>query len=122
MASKTPTPNDMDSYIAAFDPAAQALLQKVRACIAKAAPGAIEKMSYGMPTFFLRKNLVHFALCKSHIGFYPTPSGILNFAQELAPYVTSKGAVQFPHDKPIPYAIIAKIVRFRVRENMVGSL
>ena len=118
MDRKKPVAKTIDAYIAGFDKPTQEILQKIRECIAKGARGATEKISYGMPTFYLNGNLVHFAAMKHHIGFYPTSSGIANFTKELASYVTSKGAVQFPYDRPIPYAIIEKITRFRMQENV----
>jgi uncharacterized protein YdhG (YjbR/CyaY superfamily) len=110
---------DIDEYIAAFEGDVQANLVTLRAAIKKAAPKAEEKMSYAIPTFILGgKNLVHFAAFDKHIGFYPTPSGIAAFAKELKPYKTSKGAIQFPLDKPLPLRLISKIVKFRVTENL----
>lgn len=78
-------------------------------------------MAYQMPTFRLNGNLVHFAAFSKHIGFYPTPSGVENFLKELAPYATSKGAVQFPLDKPVPYGLIGRIVKYRVKENLAKA-
>jgi uncharacterized protein YdhG (YjbR/CyaY superfamily) len=89
----------------------------LRTTIKSAAPGAEEKISYQMPTFALKGNLVHFAAHKKHIGFYPTPSGIQAFKEELSIYETSKGAIRFPIDKPLPLDLISKIVKFRVNEN-----
>ena len=109
---------NIDEYIAAFEGNVQASLVKLRATIKKTAPKAEEKMSYAIPTFFLGgKNLVHFAAYDKHIGFYPTPSGIAAFAKELKLYSTSKGAVQFPLDKPLPLGLISKMVKYRVKEN-----
>jgi uncharacterized protein YdhG (YjbR/CyaY superfamily) len=108
----------IDEYIAAFPAETQKFLEEMRAVIKKAAPDAEEKISYQMPTFFLKGNLVHFAMHKIHIGFYPTPSGIQAFADELSGYESSKGAVQFPMDKPLPLKLIGKIVKFRVAENL----
>ncbi|RYY14974.1 MAG: hypothetical protein EOO04_29390 [Chitinophagaceae bacterium] len=85
--------------------------------ISKAAPSAGEAIKYAMPTFTLHGNLVHFAGYQNHIGFYPSPSGIESFKKELAVYKNSKGAVQFPLDKPLPTALITKIVKFRVKES-----
>lgn len=85
--------------------------------IQKQAPLAEEKFSYGMPTFYLNGNLVHFANMKHHIGFYPSPSAIQAFAEELTPYKTSKGAIQFPYSQELPLDLIARIVQFRVAEN-----
>lgn len=111
-------PQDIDEYIENFSTEIQEILQKIRKIIQEAAPEANEAISYQMPTFKLNGNLVHFAVCKNHIGFYPTPSGIANFADELSKYKTSKGAVQFPLNLPIPFELIDKIVRFRVIENI----
>ena len=111
-------PATIDAYISASPADTQAILQKIRATIRKSAPEATEAISYQMPTFKLSGNLVHFAAFKSHIGFYPVPSGIEKFKKELAPYPQGKGSVQFPLDKPIPYALIGRIVKFRVKENL----
>jgi uncharacterized protein YdhG (YjbR/CyaY superfamily) len=115
--NKTP-PTTIDEYIALFPKDIQAILEKIRATIKKAAPAAQETINYQMPTFTLHGNLVHFAAFKSHIGFYPTPSGIENFKKELSSYEGAKGSVRFPLDKPIPYALIGKIVKFRVKETL----
>jgi uncharacterized protein YdhG (YjbR/CyaY superfamily) len=111
------TAKTMDEYIAAFPKDVQALLQKIRKTIQKAAPGAEEAMKYAIPTFVLNGNLVHFAAFEKHIGFYPGPSGIAAFAKELAGYKSAKGSVQFPLDQPIPYDLITRIVKFRVEEQ-----
>ncbi|MCK7557201.1 DUF1801 domain-containing protein [Chitinophaga sedimenti] len=108
---------NIDQYIASFPKETQQLLKQMRDTIAKAAPNAVETFSYGMPTFALFGNLVHFAAYKQHIGFYPAPSGITAFADELGAYKMSKGAIQFPLDKPLPLALVKKITRFRVKEN-----
>jgi len=108
----------IDEYIATFPAAIQKILEEIRATIRAAAPQAEEKISYQMPTFALKGNLVHFAAFKSHIGFYPTPSAIQAFQQELAPYAGAKGSVQFPIDQPLPLDLIRKIVQFRVGENL----
>lgn len=108
----------IDEYIATFPADVQAILQKVRETIHKAAPEATEAISYQMPTFKLNGNLVHFAAFKNHIGFYPVPSGIEKFKKELSTYKGAKGSVQFPLDRPIPYTLISKIVKFRVKENL----
>ena len=107
----------IDDYIQNFPAEIQAFLNVLRAAIASAAPEATEKMSYQMPTFHLNGNLDHFAAHRKHIGFYPAPSGIVAFQEELKVYKTSKGAVQFPIDKPLPLELIRKIVAFRVAEN-----
>jgi uncharacterized protein YdhG (YjbR/CyaY superfamily) len=110
--------NSIDEYIAAFPEDIQAILQELRSTIKAAAPDAQEKISYQMPTFDLKGNLVHFAGYKNHIGFYPAPSGIEAFQQELAGYKSSKGAVQFPIGEPLPLELVSRIVRFRVAENL----
>jgi uncharacterized protein YdhG (YjbR/CyaY superfamily) len=112
---------DMDSYIAPFPAPVQAILQQIRETNRKAAPGAGETINYGIPTFTMNGNLVHFAAFKKHIGFYPTPSAIDAFKKELSVYEGAKGSVQFPLDKPIPFSLITKIVRFRVRENQAKT-
>ena len=118
MEAKQGAPSSIDEYIAQFPEDIQQKLQEIRAVIHAAAPEATEKISYQMPTFYLRGNLVHFAAFKHHIGFYPVPSGIAAFEAELAPYKRSKGAVQFPLDEPIPTELIGRIVQFRVAENL----
>ena len=109
--------SDIDSYIEGFPSDIQLILRQVRETIKKAAPDASEKISYRMPTYYMNGNLVHFAAFTHHIGFYPTPTGIEKFNKELAIYKSSKGAVQFPIDKPMPLELITKIVLFRVEEN-----
>lgn len=108
----------IDEYILMFPPGIQEILKTLRSVIKESAPDAEEKISYQMPTFALHGNLVHFAAHKNHIGFYPTPSGIEAFKHELSKYKGAKGSVQFPLDKPMPYELISKIVRFRVAENI----
>lgn len=110
-------PETIDEYIDAFPPEIRAILQQIRQTIRDHAPLAEEAIRYHMPTFRLNGNLVHFAVFKTHIGFYPTPSGIENFKAELAGYDTSKGTIRFALDQPIPYELIGKIVRFRVEEQ-----
>jgi uncharacterized protein YdhG (YjbR/CyaY superfamily) len=111
-------PKTIDEYIAGFPPEIQKILQKLRATIRKAAPEATETISYQMPTFTLKGNLVHFAAYKNHIGFYPVPSGIEAFKAELSPYHQGRGSVQFPIGEPLPLDLIARIVKFRVLENL----
>lgn len=108
----------IDEYTKSFPPGIQAILEKLRQVIHEAAPDAVEAISYRMPTFKLNGNLVHFAAFKHHIGFYPTPSGIESFKKELSHYKGAKGSVQFPLDKPVPFALVKKIVKFRVKENL----
>ena len=110
--------NTIDEYIATFPIDIQKKLKEMREVIRETAPEATEKISYQMPTFFLQGNLVHFAAFKNHIGFYPVPTGIEKFKKELSAYKTTKGAVQFPLDKPLPLDLIRKIVKFRVAENI----
>ncbi len=110
--------SSIDEYIATFPADVQAILQELRATIHAAAPEATEKISYQLPTFYLKGNLVHFAAFKNHIGFYPAPRGIEAFQQELSAYKGSKGTVQFPIDEPLPLELISRIVRFRVEENL----
>jgi len=108
----------IDGYIAQFPKEVQAILEKIRQTVADAAPGAVEAISYQIPTFKLNgSNLVHFAAWKDHIGFYATPAGNTAFQKELARYKMAKGSVQFPLDEPIPYDLVAEIARFRVKET-----
>ena len=108
----------IDEYIANSPKEVQKKLKDMRATIKAAAPDATEKISYQMPTFYLEGNLVHFAALKNHIGFYPTPSGVQAFIKETAKYASTKGAIQFPLDKPLPLKLVSKIVKFRVKENL----
>ena len=121
MASGRTKHTDIDAYIASFPQDVQERLQKLRATIRKAAPDAEETISYQMPTFTLKGNLVHFAAFKKHIGLYPTPSGITEFAEELSAYQSAKGSVQFPLDEPLPFDLVSKIVKFRVQENLAKA-
>ncbi len=107
----------IDGYIRQFEPEVREKLERVRKVIREAAPDAVEKISYQMPTFRLEGNLVHFAAFQSHIGLYPTPSGTERFREELALYETGKGSIRFPLDRPIPYDLITRIVKFRAKEN-----
>lgn len=108
----------IDEYILQFSPEVQEVLQALRNVIKTSAPDAEEKMSWQMPTFVLHGNLVHFAAYKKHIGFYPGANGIDVFKHRLSEYKGSKGTVQFPLGKPLPYELISEIVRFRVAENI----
>ena len=114
-------PKNIDEYIADFPKDVQKILEQVRATIKKAAPAAEEKISYGIPTFTLNGNLVHFGGFKNHIGFYPTPTGTETFEKELSVYKTGKGSVQFPLDKPMPLRLITQIVKFRVQKNLAKA-
>jgi len=118
MQSTKATFNNTDEYIAMFPANIRAILQKLRATIKKAAPGSEEVISYNMPAFKLNAVLVYFAANKEHIGFYPTASPIVAFKKELVNYKTSKGAIQFPIDKPIPLKLIKDIVQYRVKEDL----
>lgn len=115
MNSKKILPKNIDEYIAAVPEEVQSKLQQVRTTIKETAPDAEETIGYGMPTFKLNGNLVHFAAFKNHIGFYPTPTGIEEFEKELSVYKQGKGSVQFPLDKQMPLDLISKIVKFRVK-------
>lgn len=117
MEEKDSAIRTIDEYIAQFPLEIQKTLQTARTVIREAAPDAQEKISWAMPTFALYGNLVHFAANKNHLGFYPGANGIEMFKDRLQGYIWSKGAVQFPYNKPVPYELIAEIVRFRVQEN-----
>ncbi len=108
----------IDEYIKTFPENIQSILEKMRQTIRKAAPGAEETISYKMPTLKLNGVLVYFAAFKDHIGFFPTASGVEAFKNEISSYKWSKGTIQFPLDKPIPYDLVEKIVKFRVKENL----
>ncbi len=112
------TCKSIDEYIAQFPPEVQEILQALRKAIKESAPGAEEKISYGMPAFALNGILVYFAAYKNHIGFYPTAVGIEAFKAELSEYRLSKGTVQFPLDKPLPFELIDRIVKYRVAGNL----
>jgi uncharacterized protein YdhG (YjbR/CyaY superfamily) len=111
-------PETIDEYISGFPPDVQEKLTRIRSIIHDAAPQAEETIKYQIPTFVLNGNLVHFAAFKSHIGLYPTPSGIEKFKDELKDVEISKGTIRFPLDRPIQYDLISEIVSFRVQENL----
>lgn len=117
MAVNKNVPATIDEYIAGFPKNVQEILEQVRATIKKAAPGAEEKINYGIPTFILNGNLVHFGGFQNHVGFYPTPLGTEAFEEELSVYKSGKGSVQFPLDQPMPLNLISRIVKFRVLQN-----
>ena len=117
MKANQSLPESIDEYIAGFPESVQHVLEQIRAVIKAAAPDAQEAIKYRLPTFVLNGNLVHFGAFNKHIGFYPTPSGIEEFKDELSVYENAKGSVQFPLDKPIPLKLISKIVKFRVAEG-----
>ena len=112
----------IDDYISKYPESFQVILQRLRDTIKKAAPKAVEHISYQMPAFKQDGMLVYFAGWKTHIGFYPVSSAIREFAKDLSKYEYSKGTVKFPIDKPIPYGLISRIVKFRVRENQAKAM
>lgn len=114
----TKKPLNIDEYIGAFPNDVQEILEKVRMTIQKAAPDATEKISYSMPAFEQNGIVVYFAAFKNHIGLYALPTGHEAFKEELSQYKSGKGSVQFPFTKPMPYDLITKIVKFRVKENL----
>jgi len=114
---KNPGYTTIDEYIQTFPTETQKRLRAIRKLISKLAPGATEKISYQMPTFYLNGNLIHFAAFAHHIGLYPTPSGVEEFKRELSKYKQGKGSVQFPLDEPLPLDLIGRIVKFRVEKN-----
>ena len=118
MRSGRSAPRDIDEYVAGFPEDIQLTLQKIRMTIRKAAPGAEEKISYQIPTFALKGNLVRFAAFKDHVSFFPTSTGISEFRDELSRYGLSKGTVRFPLNEPVPLGLIGRIVKFRVKENL----
>jgi uncharacterized protein YdhG (YjbR/CyaY superfamily) len=116
MRTNQTTPQNIDEYIAGFPDDVQEILQKIRMTIHKAAPGAEEKISYQMPTFILKGDyLIYFAGYKKHVGLYPAPIADAEFKDELPAYASGKGTVKFPFDQPIPFNVIRKIVKFRVK-------
>lgn len=117
---KTP-PRDIDAYIAGFPKDVQKILEKIRVTIKKAAPDAGETIKYQMPTFTLNGNLVHFGAFKKHIGLYPVPRGIRPFKDELSDYAGDKSTVRFPLDKPMPFDLISRIVKFRVKNMQTAK-
>ena len=110
--------SNVDSYIAGFPKEIQTRLQQLREIIRRTAPGAEELISYQMPAYKQNGILVYFGAHQNHIGFYPTGSGVEAFQKELTKYTCSKGAIQFPHDQPIPVKLVEKIVRFRIKRNL----
>ena len=108
----------IDDYVKTYPLAIRKRLQEIRSTVRLLAPGAEERISYRMPAFFLNGAVVWFAAFEHHIGFYPGASGVAAFKAELAEYKHAKGSIQFPHEKPLPAALIKRIVKYRVRENM----
>ena len=122
MKTKQTAPKNIDEYIAAFPNDVQEILEKIRMTIKKAAPTAEETISYEMPTFNLKgQYLIYFAAYKKHIGLYPVPTGDAEFNEDISIYQTGKGTLQFPLDKPIPYKLISKIVKLKVKENLARA-
>ena len=118
LTSKKARPTTITEYINAAPKEARQKLREMRACIRAAAPGARESLKWGMPAFSYRRILVTFAAFKHHIGFYPTPSAVKAFANELSKFATAKGSIQFPLENPLPLPLIRKITAFRVRESI----
>jgi uncharacterized protein YdhG (YjbR/CyaY superfamily) len=121
MKEKPKTVATIDEYIAGYPKDVQAILQKIRTTIRKAAPDAAEAMKYQIPTLVQNGNLVHFGAYKNHIGFYPTSKAIAKFKKDLSAYAGAKGTVRFPLDKPIPLGLISKIVKSRVQDNLTKA-
>jgi len=121
MPTEQAGPHDIDAYIAACPPDVREILQGIRRTIQKAAPHAVEAISYRIPTFRLDKNLIHFAAFKNHVGVYPAPRSHERFREELSAYQGGKGTVRFPLDQPIPHDLIRRIVEFRVEEAKAGA-
>ena len=118
MATGRARPEDIDQYIAAFPPEVQAILQQIRLTISAAAPDALEAISYQIPAFKLNGVLVYFAAFKNHIGFYPPVSGDAKLEKAISRYAGEKGNLRFPLDQPIPYGLIERIVKLRVKQNL----
>jgi uncharacterized protein YdhG (YjbR/CyaY superfamily) len=118
MMPKKARPKNIAEYIEAAPKEAQKKLREMHACIRKAAPGATEGLKWGMPAFSYKRILVTFAAFKNHIGFYPTPSAVSAFENDLEKFVKAKGSIQFPLQKPLPLPLIRKITAFRVRESI----
>src|SRR6187397_1675314 len=115
-------PKTIEEYIYAAPAEVQEKLWKLHECIKAAAPGAEESLKWSMPAYSYQKILVTFAVFKNHIGFFPMPSAVKAFAKELKNFQFSKGSIQFPHDKPLPLALVRKIVKFRVKESKEGVI
>jgi uncharacterized protein YdhG (YjbR/CyaY superfamily) len=115
-------PANFEEYTAPFPKKVQKRLRQMRQTVRKAAPQAKETISYRIPTYVLNGNLVHFGAYRSHIGFYPTSSGITAFKKDLSPYQTSRGAARFPMEEPLPLGLVSRIVKYRVKENTVQRI
>jgi len=118
MTSKKARPKNITEYIDAAPKEAQEKLREMLACIREAAPGAEESLKWGKPAFSYQRILVMVASFKHHIGFYPTPSAVRAFADDLSEYVTGDNSIRFPLDKPLPLSLIRKITAFRVKESI----
>lgn len=121
MATRRATPESVDEYIAAFSPEVQAILERIRLTISTAAPDAQETISYQIPTFKLNGALVYFAAFKNHIGFFPPVSGDARLEKAISRYAGEKGNLRFPLDQPIPYGLIERIVKLRVKQNLAKA-
>jgi uncharacterized protein YdhG (YjbR/CyaY superfamily) len=121
MTTRRAKSESIDDYIAMFAPEVQEILQQIRATVRKIAPSAIEAISYGIPTFKLNGNLVHFAAFKKHIGFYPPVRGDAKLVKAVSRYAGLKGNLQFPLDEPIPYDLIKRIVKLRVQQSSAAA-
>ena len=117
MATGRGAPKSVDEYIAAFSPDVRKILERIRLTVHNVAPDAQETISYRIPTFTQRGVLVHFAAFRNHIGLYPPVSGDARIEKAIAPYAGEKGNLRFPLDQPIPYALIERIVKLRVKQN-----
>jgi uncharacterized protein YdhG (YjbR/CyaY superfamily) len=122
MAGKRKTPRDIDDYVSGFAPDVQRVLQRIRATVRKAAPAAEETISYQIPAFTQDGVLVYFAAFKTHIGLYPPVRGDAAIQKAVAPYAGEKGNLRFPLDEPIPYALITRIVKLRLRQNLAKTV
>lgn len=121
MATDRATPRTIEEYIAAFPPEVQAILERIRLTIHGAAPDAQETISYQIPAFKLNGALVYFAAFKKHIGFYPPISGDASLQRAVSPYAGEKGNLRFPLDQSIPYGLITRIVKLRVKQNLANA-
>jgi len=121
MATGKSRPETVDAYIAGCAPEVRAVLERIRSTVRAAAPGAEETISYRMPAFAMNGILVYFAAFKRHIGFYPPVSGDAAIEKAVAPYAGEKGSLRFPLDRPIPYPLIARIVKLRARQNLARA-
>ena len=121
MATRRKSPKSIDEYIAATSPDVRAILERIRSTIRKAAPGAQEMISYRMPAFTLKGVLVYFAAFRNHIGLYPPVKGDARIERSISRYAGEKGNLRFPLDQRIPYGLIEKIVKLRVKQNLAKA-